>query len=225
MDRHILLVEDNEEIQAANKDMLELIGYEVTLAMNLAEARYALKHKNHDVIVLDIMLPDGNGLDFLMELRTYSQIPVLMLTAMGTSEDTVAGFSTGADDYIAKPYDYKVLAARIEALLRRAGRIPEMLQKGSLQLDVVANQAFLHGKDLLLTPKDFTLLVVFTQNEGRLIGNEYLYEKVWKGSFNDNPMALRNAVSRLRKKLVDSGYTISVTRGEGYLFEEIRKNV
>jgi len=220
MDRHILLVEDNEEIQAANKDMLELLGYEVTLAMNLAEARNELKHKSPDVIVLDIMLPDGNGLDFLTELRAQSQIPVLMLTAMGTPDDTVTGFSTGADDYIAKPYDYKVLAARIEALLRRAERMPETLQKGSLKLDIMASKAFLRGVNLQLTQKDFTLMLVFTQNEGKVISNEYLYEKVWSGTFNADPVALRKAVSRLRKKLGESDYNISAIRGEGYLFEK-----
>jgi len=220
MDRHILLVEDNEEIQAANKDMLELLGYEVTLAMNLAEARNELKHKSPDVIVLDIMLPDGNGLDFLTELRAQSQIPVLMLTAMGTPDDTVTGFSTGADDYIAKPYDYKVLAARIEALLRRAERMPETLQKGSLKLDIMASKAFLRGVNLQLTQKDFTLMLVFTQNEGKVISNEYLYEKVWSGTFNADPVALRKAVSRLRKKLGESDYSISAIRGEGYLFEK-----
>ena len=221
MDRHILLVEDNAEIQLANKDMLELLGYTITLAMNLAEARNAVTSRAPDVIVLDIMLPDGSGLDFLAELRGYSQVPVLMLTALGTADDTVTGFSAGADDYLAKPYAYQVLAARIDALLRRAGRMPELLQKGALRLDVIANQAFLHGKDLLLTPKDFVLLLIFTQNEGRVIGNEYLYQKVWNSSLNDSPIALKNAISRLRKKLSDSDYTISVARGEGYRFERI----
>ena len=221
MDRHILLVEDNAEIQLANKDMLELLGYTITLAMNLAEARNAVTSRAPDVIVLDIMLPDGSGLDFLAELRGYSQVPVLMLTALGTADDTVTGFSAGADDSLAKPYAYQVLAARIDALLRRAGRMPELLQKGALRLDVIANQAFLHGKDLLLTPKDFVLLLIFTQNEGRVIGNEYLYQKVWNSSLNDSPIALKNAISRLRKKLSDSDYTISVARGEGYRFERI----
>jgi len=219
MDRHILLVEDNEEIQLANKDMLELLGYEITLAMSLSEARSALKNKTLDGIVLDTMLPDGNGLDFLAELRKHSQIPVLMLTALGTAEDTVAGFSSGADDYLAKPYEYKVLSARIAALLRRAGQMPTAFQKGSLKLDIQANQALLHGEDLLLTQKDFTLLLIFTQNEEKVISSEHLYEKVWKMTFNDSPSALKSAVSRLRKKLDDSDYAISAVRGKGYVFE------
>ena len=221
MDKHILLVEDNVEIQLANKDMLELLGYTVTLAMSLAEAQSALKNEAPDAIVLDIMLPDGNGLDFLAELRAYSQIPVLMLTALGTSDDTVTGFSIGADDYIAKPYDYKVLAVRIEALLRRAERMPETLQKSSLKLDIMASKAFLRGDDLLLTQKEFAMLLVFAQNEDKLVSDEYLYKKIWSGTFNDDPVALRNTVSRLRKKLVNSEYTVSVTRGEGYLFQRI----
>jgi len=221
MDKHILLVEDNVEIQLANKDMLELLGYTVTLAMSLAEAQSALENEAPNVIVLDIMLPDGNGLDFLAELRAHSQIPVLMLTALGTSDDTVTGFSIGADDYIAKPYDYKILAVRIEALLRRAERMPETLQKGSLKLDIMASKAFLQGDDLLLTQKEFAMLLVFAQNEDKLVSDEYLYEKIWSGTFNDDPVALRNTVSRLRKKLVNSEYTVSVTRGEGYLFQRI----
>ena len=219
VNRHILLVEDNVEIQLANKDMLELLGYTVTLAMSLAEARNALKNETPDAIVLDIMLPDGSGLDFLAELRAHLQVPVLMLTAMGTPDDTVTGFSAGADDYIAKPYDYKVLAARIEALLRRAERMPETLQKGLLKLDIMASKAFLQGNDLLLTQKEFAMLLVFAQNEDKLVSDEYLYEKIWSGTFNDDPVALRNTVSRLRKKLVNSEYTVSVTRGEGYLFQ------
>ena len=222
MGRKILLVEDNAEIQIANKDMLELLGYDVMLAMNLAEARSVVKISPPDVILLDIMLPDGSGLDFLAELRVHSQTPVLMLTALGTADDTVVGFSAGADDYLAKPYDYKVLAARIEALLRRAGHIPEVVQKGTLRLDVMASKAFLQGEDLLLTQKEFALLLVFTQNEGKLISDEYLYEKVWAGSLNNDPVALRNTVSRLRKKLGNSEYNVSVARGEGYLFEKKR---
>ena len=221
MNKHILLVEDNQEIQLANKDMLALLGYTVTLAMSLAEARSALENESPDAVVLDIMLPDGSGLDFLTELRAHSHVPVLMLTALGTSDDTVTGFSIGADDYIAKPYDYKVLAARIEALLRRAERMPETLQKGSLKLDIMASKAFLQGDDLLLTQKEFAMLLVFAQNEDKLVSDEYLYEKIWSGTFNDDPVALRNTVSRLRKKLVNSEYTVSVARGEGYLFGRI----
>ena len=219
MDKAILLVEDNKGIQLANKDMLELLGYKVILAMSLAEARGILKSEMPDVIVLDILLPDGSGLDFLGELRAFSHVPVLMLSALDSVDDTVAGFTGGADDYLAKPYEYKVLSARIEALLRRAEQMPKILQKGSLTLDILARRAFLHEEDLLLTQKDFMMLLVFIQNESRIISGEFLYEKIWKADLHYNAFALKNAVSRLRKKLGETEYTISAIRGKGYLFE------
>ena len=118
------MVEDNEDIQRANKRTLEKRGgYNVRLAMNLAEARKQINHTEPDLMVLDILLPDGNGLDFLRELRTrLSYIPVMLLSVLGKSGDIVNGLQAGADDYIAKPYENAVMLARIELLLRRMGR-------------------------------------------------------------------------------------------------------
>lgn len=214
----ILLVEDNEQILSGNERMLKRRGYDVKTALTLREARDRMSEAVPDAIILDIMLPDGSGLDFMRELRQHSNIPVLLLTGLTTPEDVVLGLSEGGDDYLTKPYDFGVLLARVEALLRRAGRLPEVLQKGPLKLDVMASQALLHGEDLLLTQKDFALLLLFTQNEDKVMSVEYLYEKVWKSPLNDNTFALKNAVSRLRKKLEGFGYTISATRGEGYSF-------
>ncbi|QIB68828.1 response regulator transcription factor [Aminipila butyrica] len=215
----LLLIEDNPRIQLANKDMLELLGYQVAIAMNLAEARMSLSKQVPDVVVLDIMLPDGSGLDFLRELRQYTDLPILMLTALGTTEDTVRGLSLGADDYLAKPYDYRVLAARVEALLRRAGKVPETLTKGALQFDLLANQVFLNGKDLLLTKKEFAVLLFLVKNEGRAFSSKHLYETVWKQSMVGDDGAVKNTVYRLRKKL---GAFFSIqydTNEEGYIFE------
>ena len=214
----LLLIEDNPRIQLANKDMLSLLGYEVFLAMNLAEARAAMDAAMPDALVLDIMLPDGSGLDFLAELRRVSDLPVLMLTALGTPEDTVQGLSSGADDYLAKPYDYKVLAARIEALLRRAGRVRKTLQKGALTFNILSGQVFFSGKDLLLTAKEFAVLLLLAQNEGETLSAEYIYETVWQQSMTNDSGALRSLIARLRGKLSGSGYAITSLRKEGYLF-------
>lgn len=216
----LLLIEDNPRIQLANKDMLELLGYEVSLAMNLAEARACFLEKTPDVVVLDIMLPDGSGLDFLRELHQNSNVPVLMLTALGTSEDTVRGLCLGADDYLAKPYAYPVLAARVEALLRRAEQISEKLNRDRISLDVAAGVATLDGTDLLLTQKEFALLLIFAQNEERFISSEYLYEKAWKQPMLANSQALKKTVFNLRKKIANSGWCIEWSRGEGYSFEK-----
>lgn len=221
----ILLVEDNEQILRGNERMLKRRGYQVLTAMTLREARERMSapisggKTSPDAIVLDIMLPDGSGLDFMCELRRTSNIPVLLLTGLTAPEDVVRGLSDGGDDYLTKPYDFAVLLARIEALLRRAGRLPDVITKGALRLDVVSGQALLHGNDLLLTQKDLALLLLFIQNEDTALSTEYLYEKVWKSPLGDDTQALKSAISRLRKKLTGSGYTVFTQRCEGYVFK------
>lgn len=217
--KRILLVEDNEQIMRGNERMLTRRGYEVVTALALREARKAMEAQMPDLIVLDIMLPDGNGLDFMGELRRYSKVPVLLLTGLTTPEDVVRGFTSGGDDYLAKPYDFGVLMARVAALLRRAEQIPEKLTRDRLSLDVAVGVATLDGADLLLTQKEFALLLIFTQNVGRSISAECLYEKVWKQPMAGDNQALKKTLYRLREKIKDSGWRIEVSRGEGYSFE------
>jgi DNA-binding response OmpR family regulator len=188
----ILLVEDNEQILHGNELMLKRRGYETMTAMTLSEARERMVEKAPDAIVLDIMLPDGSGLDFIRELRKTSDVPVLLLTGLTTPQDIVRGLEDGGDDYLTKPYDFAVLIARIEALLRRAGRVPGSITKGSLRLDLSAGQAFLNGKDMLLAQKEFLLLLAFVQNEGETMSADYLYEKIWGQPMNQGSTAVRN---------------------------------
>ena len=216
--KRILLVEDNEKIMQGNRRMLLRRGYEVAAALTLGEARKALKAQRPDLIVLDIMLPDGSGLDFIGELRRYSKVPILLLTGLTTPEDIVRGLRLGGDDYLAKPYDFGVLLARVEALLRRAEQIPDKLTRGRLSLDVAAGAAALDGTDLLLTQKEFALLLIFAQNEGRFIRAEVLYEKVWKQPMLGDSQSLKKTVYRLREKIKGSGWRIELSRGEGYGF-------
>ncbi len=220
-EKRILLVEDNEQIMRGNERMLIRRRYEVVTALTLGEARKAVEAQMPDLIVLDIMLPDGSGLDFMGELRRYSKIPVLLLTGLTTNEDVVRGLTAGGDDYLAKPYDFGVLMARVEALLRRSEQIPEKLTRDRLSLDVAAGVATLDGTDLLLTQKEFALLMIFTQNEERFISAEYLYEKVWKQPMLGDNQALKKTVFNLRKKIENSGWCIECSRGEGYCFERL----
>jgi DNA-binding response OmpR family regulator len=216
---NILLVEDNREIQEVNKNMLIRRGYRVRLAKNLAEARERLKEAEPDIIVLDIMLPDGSGLDFLKELRRDTDIPVLLLTALGEPSDTVKGLRAGGDDYMAKPYNNAELLARIESLLRRATRLPQTLTKGRLTLNVNSGIAFIDGRNLLLSPKEFAVLLFLAQNEGKNVSPEDLYKKIWGLPLYNN-QNLRKCISALRKKLEDetSGCEIENVHGEGYCF-------
>lgn len=217
----ILLVEDNEQILSGNKRMLEWSGYDIMTALTLREAREKMADQKTDVIVLDIMLPDGSGLDFMRELRRDSDIPILLLTGLSTSEDKVRGLREGGDDYLTKPYDFEELLARIEALLRRAGRVPDVLHKNSLKLDVVSGQAFCGDEDLLLTKKEFAVLLLLVQNEGKIVSAEYLYEKAWNQPMSGDKNAVQTAVSKLRKKIEPSGYEITTERGQGYMYQKV----
>jgi DNA-binding response OmpR family regulator len=217
--RTILCVEDELKILNNNRVALTRAGYEVLTAMNLAQAREHLSRGPCGAIVLDIMLPDGNGLDFLMELRAAgSKIPVIMLTAWGENADVARGLRAGANDYLGKPFDYEVLLARVEALFRNVEQIPESLEKGPLKLDIAAGRAFLNGADMLLTQKEFSLLLIFAQNEGRTMSAEYLYEKIWGQPMANDANAVRIAVSRLRKRLSGTGYSLNSEHKEGYRF-------
>jgi len=221
---NILLVEDDKDIQEVNTNMLKRRGgYNVRLAMNLAEARRQVSEAVPDILVLDITLPDGSGLDFLQELRQDLHFPVLLLSALDESGDIVRGLRAGGDDYLAKPYDNDVLLARIEALLRRTAQLPKTLTKGSLVLDIIAGRAFIKSsalnQDLLLTQKEFAVLLLLVQNEGSVMSAETIYKSIWKqpSSFDHN--TLQATISKLRKKIEPSGYTIAVVRNQGYAFE------
>ncbi|MDR1589329.1 MAG: response regulator transcription factor [Oscillospiraceae bacterium] len=219
--RRILLVEDNKKIMRGNKRMFEWEGYAIDAAATLGEAHAAIDESRPDAIVLDIMLPDGSGLEFMRELRggSKSGIPVLLLTGLAGQEDVVRGLTLGGDDYLTKPYDFPVLLARVEALLRRSAQVPEKIAKGRLTLDVTAGAAALDGRDLLLTQKEFALLLCFVQNEERFLSPEYLYEKVWKAPMTGDSGAVRKTVSTMRGKIRGSGWTVDWSKGEGYCFE------
>lgn len=217
----ILLIEDNEKITNGNRRFLDRKGYKTAVAQTLSEGRIAIKTNRPDAIILDIMLPDGSGLDFMRELRESenSNIPILLLTGLATQDDVVKGLTEGADDYLTKPYDFPVFLARFEALLRRAERVPEILAKGRLTFDITANIVMLDGINLHLTQKEFALILIFVQNEDRFIKGKYLYEKVWNTPMGNDTNSLKNTLTRLRSKIKNSGYCISWARGEGYCFE------
>jgi DNA-binding response OmpR family regulator len=167
------------------------------------------------------MLPDGNGLELLKELRQAgSKVPVIMLTAWGEPKDVARGLKAGANDYLSKPFEYEVLFARVDAMFRNVEQVPETITKGTLTLKVKTMMAYLHGKDMGLKPKEFSLLLTFVENEGRVMSAEQLYKTVWETTMNDDNRTLKKHISDIRKKLEKSGYTISTAYGEGYRFEQ-----
>ncbi|MDR0839916.1 MAG: response regulator transcription factor [Christensenellaceae bacterium] len=215
----VLLVEDERDVLENNRKFFAAEGYRVLTAENLTQAREHLRAEAPGAIVLDIMLPDGNGLDLLSELRAAgSKTPIIMLTAWGKSSDVARGLKLGANDYMSKPFTYEVLQARVEAMFRNVEQVPETVTRGLLTLKLTSREAFVNGADLLLTAKEYTLLQFFVQNENRAMSAEYVYESVWGQPMAGDSQALITAVSRLRKKMTGCGYTISSEYGNGYCF-------
>jgi DNA-binding response OmpR family regulator len=201
----ILLVEDNKKVQALNKFEFEERGYPVRLAFTLEEARRAINNETPGLIILDINMPDGDGIYFLNdELRAPASrclnVPVLMLTGYGEDKDVVKGFESGCNDYMGKPYTFPVLLMRVKELLRRALKMPDVIEKGTLKIKILAGQALLDEKDLVLAEKEFLLLQLFMQREDSVLSAEYIYGQVWGQQVLGDNNALKNAIYRLRKK-------------------------
>lgn len=218
----ILLVDDNRDILAANRRILAGAGRVLRTAFDLAGARREMAAHPPDVVVLDIMLPDGSGLDFLAELREVSIAPVLLLTSLGDRDDRLRGLRAGGDDYITKPYDIEELKERVAAALRRAELVersgPRPIVRGPLRLDPTSGRAELGGADLGLTPKEFALLLCLTRAGGAVLTAEQLYRAVWGQPMEEDARTLRKHISRLKHKLEAAGGGVSLmaTRGEGY---------
>lgn len=221
----VLLVEDDSRIMAANRRTLETVGYLILEAPDLKVARTLLIAHRPDVIVLDILLPDGSGLDFIAEIRALTTAPILLLTALGKKDERLCGLRAGADDYITKPYDLDEFRERVSAFMRRAQlyeqHFPDQLTLGPLTLDMMRQRAYLSGIDLQLTPKEYALLLILARNVGVPIPKEDLYEAAWNMPMLGNSSALWRQISALKRKLGVSGVEITTERGEGYLLSVI----
>lgn len=222
----ILLVEDNPHILRTNRRILEREGYTVLCAGTLQAARKHLAEKQPDALVLDIRLPDGSGLDFCTEVRAMTPAPVLFLTALDEKSSVIEGLVAGGSDYITKPYDVDVFLARIKAQLRliKMNQTPSReLSYGPVRLDLIAQRAYLHEKDLLLTQKEYALLLLLMRSEGQTLSAETLYEEVWHLPMAGENRSLKKHLSGVRKKLENGGseYTIIAVYGKGYRFGKI----
>ena len=218
----ILMIEDNVDLNYINRRVLEMQGYEVYTSLTLAKARQRLTEISPDIILLDVMLPDGDGFTFCSDIRSATQAHILFLTSRTQHEDMMKGFAAGGDDYIKKPFLPQELMARVEAAMRRReiGVPMKTLTKGSLTLDLIASQASINGIGLSLPQKEFSLLLLFAQNEGKVLSVETIYEKVWGQPLAGDKNAVRMAVSRLRNKIRPTGYDIDMVRYRGYVFEK-----
>ena len=219
----ILLVEDNPHIMKINTEALSMYGYEILQAATARECRQALRWHPVDLVVLDIMLPDGDGVELCRELKEQYHTPILFLSALGESRDVVEGLRAGGDDYLAKPYDLEVLAARVEARLRQERTRSRYVSYGNLRLDTLSGCGYLGDTDLLLTQKEFAVLLLLVHNAGKPVPAQKVLREVWNAETEDDNRALWTLISRLRRKLNSevSRIEISSKRGDGYVLEQI----
>jgi two-component system, OmpR family, response regulator RegX3 len=224
--RTILLVEDEESITAPLVEALDREGFDTAVAATAGESLDVAERVKPDLVLLDVMLPDGSGFDVCRELRTRSRVPIIMLTARGEEADRVAGLELGADDYVVKPFSARELVARVRAVLRRTAEAGERKVEGAteigeLRLDPARRSAAFRGEELELSRKEFDLLRLLIENAGSVVTRERLIDEVWDTNWFGSTKTLDVHVSGLRKKLGDDPGApryIHTVRGVGFRF-------
>ena len=223
MSHRILLVEDDARLAAMVSDYLGEAGFRVSSTASGAEAERLLKGDSFDAAILDLMLPDMDGLDLCRRVRAQSNIPVLMLTARGDPLDRVVGLELGADDYLPKPFEPRELLARLRAILRRGvgARPADVLRFGRLEVDRGAREARIDGQPRALTGFQFTLLVALAERAGRVLSREALLDLTRGAALEEFDRSIDVHISRLRAALEDDPKKprrILTLRGAGYVF-------
>lgn len=218
----ILLVEDNPHIMKINHTALMMEGYRIIEAATAAECLSILGKNDVDLIVLDVMLPDGNGVALCTQIKQKYEVPILFLSALGENEDIIAALRAGGDDYLPKPYDINVLIARVEARLRSAHAAKRIFTFNGLRFDTAARRCFFRERDLALTQKEFSLLLLLAQSNGQVVSKERLYQFAWGDELSGDSAALYTAISRVSGKLKKENVPMNITyaRDRGYALEE-----
>jgi len=219
---NILVVDDDPKIRSVLGRGLHFEGYDVQLAADGAEALKLARTTPPDAIILDLMLPDMDGLEVCRRLRRGLSTPILMLTARDAVPDRVAGLDSGADDYLVKPYEFDELVARLRALLRRAQpQVAETLQFADLRLDTGTREAFRDGRRIDLTTREYELLLLFLRHPRQVLTRDLILERVWDDAEVDSN-ALEVHIARLRGKLEADAEPrlIQTVRGAGYALRE-----
>ena len=220
-DIKILVVDDEQRMRKLVRDFLVKKGFQVLEASNGEEAiDVFFSEKNIELVILDVMMPKMDGWAVCREIRQYSQVPIVMLTAKSGEKDELLGFELGVDEYISKPFSPKVLVARVEAILRRTGAATEdILESGGITLDKSAHEVTIDGNKLELSFKEFELLTYFIDNKGIALSREKILNNVWNYDYYGDARTIDTHVKKLRNKMGDKGNYIKTIWGMGYKFE------
>ena len=227
MDRlKILVVDDEGRMRKLVRDFLVKNNYEVLEAGDGEEAMEVFfAQKDISLVVLDVMMPKMDGWQVCREIRAYSKVPIIMLTARADERDELQGFQLGVDEYIAKPFSPKILVARIEAILRRTNQAAreEVLSCGGISLDKAAHQVMIDGESVELSFKEFELLAYFMENKGIALSREKILNHVWNYDYFCDARTIDTHVKKLRSKMGKKGELIRTIWGMGYKLDEENK--
>lgn len=215
----VLVVEDEKKLLHTLADFLTIQGYKVLKAEDGEGALEQMRQHMHeiDIVLLDIMLPGKSGYEVLKEIRRYSMIPVIMLTAKSEVEDQVEGFECGADDYITKPYSLAVIKVHMEAVLKRAGKLKEAMESQGIRIETGTQKVYYQEEYIETTPKEFELLQYFMENEGIVLSRDQILNSVWGYYYAGDIRTVDTLVKQLRKKM-KNGDCIRSVYGVGYVF-------
>ena len=225
MSQKILIIEDEPDIRKTLEYNITREGYEAISASSLSEGRQKLESDSFTLLLLDLMLPDGSGLDLFRELKqdkSLSTMPVIILTAKDDEVDKVVGFELGADDYVTKPFSVRELILRVKAVLKRGERKSDNMevqrQFGELKIDIDSHEVFVNDDHVSLTALEFKLLRQLVDRRGRVQSRDQLLSDVWGYSSDVTTRTVDTHIKRLREKLGDMGKYVQTIRGVGYKF-------
>ena len=225
MSQKILIIEDEPDIRKTLEYNISREGYEVISTSSLSEARQNLESSSFSLLLLDLMLPDGSGLDLFRELKqdkSKSSMPVIILTAKDDEVDKVVGFELGADDYVTKPFSVRELILRVKAVLKRgvskSDNVEVQRQFGELKIDIDSHEVFVNDEPISLTALEFKLLRQLVDRRGRVQSRDQLLSDVWGYSSDVTTRTVDTHIKRLREKLGDMGKYVQTIRGVGYKF-------
>ena len=218
----ILVVDDESRMRKLVRDFLVKQNFDVLEAGDGEEAvDIFFKEKDIALIILDVMMPKMDGWQVCREIRNYSKVPIIMLTAKGDERDELQGFDLGVDEYITKPFSPKILVARVEAILRRSNLLTndDVISAGGIELDKAAHQVKIDGQEIELSYKEFELLAYFLENQGIALSREKILNNVWNYDYFGDARTIDTHVKKLRSKLGEKGEMIKTIWGMGYKFE------
>ncbi len=221
--KKILIADDEARMRKLVGDFLKKEGYSVVEA---ADGRQAMElfseTPNFELIILDVMMPGYDGWTVCREIRKSSQVPIIMLTARGEEADELFGFDLGADEYISKPFSLKILAARVQALLRRVEDNKGLKSFNGLEIDDHGRYVYVDGTNVDMSPKEYELLLYLSENAGKALSRDQILNAVWDYDYFGDARTVDTHIKKLRLKLGEKGELIQTVRGLGYRFEVSR---